>query len=441
MAGVEYFDEKVERASRDEIGNLQFKKLASLLKKVYTSNAFYRKKLDLLGISFSEIRSIDDLHKLPFTTKGEFEEDQKQHPPFGSNLTEPLENYVQYHQTSGTTGEPLKFLDTKESWEWRGRVACYILKAAGVGKGDRILFPFNFGPYTAFWVIYEAAYRLGALIIPTGGWNSLQRLECIIENQVTVIPTTPTYALALAKAAEETGVDLASSTVRVLSLSGEPGALIPDFRQRIQKLWNADCFEYIGMTEVGTWAFQCSEEPNGVHINESEFIAEVVDPQTGTPVEVGQIGELILTNLGRSCMPAIRYRTGDLGRVQKGVCGCGRTFSVLEGGVLGRKDEMITIRGVNVFPSAIANIIQSHIEPGDHYQIEVYEKKGISEIAIKLESKEKVQREAIEKAIQGEIRSKFNLRVEVKSLPIGTFPKSDYKAKRFVDKRKENVAR
>jgi len=319
-------------------------------------------------------------------------------------------------------------------------VACYILKAAGVGKGDRILFPFNFGPYTAFWVIYEAAYCLGALIIPTGGWNSLQRLECIIENQATVIPTTPTYALALAKAAEENGVDLASSSVRVLSLSGEPGALIPVFRQRIQRLWNAACFEYIGMTEVGTWAFQCSEEPNGVHINESEFIAEVVDPQIGTPVEEGQIGELILTNLGRSCMPAIRYRTGDLVRVRKGLCGCGRTFSVLEGGVLGRKDEMITIRGVNVFPSALANIMQSYIRPGDDYQIEVYEKKGISEIAIKLESKEEVERQVIQKAIQDEIKSKLNLRVEVKTVPIGTFPKSDHKAKRFVDRRKESIA-
>src|SRR4030042_2718896 len=203
MTKIEYFDQKVETASQDELAMLQFQKLEALLKKVSTSNSFYQNKFLSLGITPAEIRSMDDLKKLPFTVKREFEEDQEKHPPFGTNLTEPLENYVQYHQTSGTTGRPLKFLDTKESWEWRGRVACYILKGAGVNKDDRILFPFNFGPYTAFWIMYEGAYQLGILIIPTGGWNSLQRLECMIGNRATVIPTTPTYALALAEAAQE----------------------------------------------------------------------------------------------------------------------------------------------------------------------------------------------------------------------------------------------
>jgi len=433
---MEFFDQKVETASRDEIEVLQFEKLEMLLKKVYATNPFYRNKFERFGITPSDIRSLNDLQRLPFTVKREFEEDQERHPIFGTNLTEPLGNYVQYHQTSGTTGKPLKFLDTKESWEWRAKVACYILKGAGVGRGDRILLPFNFGPYTAFWIMYEGAYRLGALVIPTGGWDSLQRLQCILENGATVIPTTPSYALKLADTAKEHHIDIANSTVRVLMLSGEPGALVPGIREKLQMLWNAQCFDYVGMTEVGTWGFQCTAEPDGVHITESEFIAEIVNPETGIPVQEGEMGELILTNLGRSCMPAIRYRTGDLVKVRKGSCPCGRTFRVLEGGVLGRKDEMIIIRGVNVFPNVLTDIVESYIQPGDDYQIEAYKERGGDEIAIRLEMKEEEREKAVQKAIQDEIKGRLNLRVEVKVVPKGTLPKFDHKAKRFIDRRK-----
>ena len=435
---VEYFDERVETASKDEMTMLQFQKLERLLKKVFASNPFYQSKFARHGITLSEIRSMDDLSKLPFTVKKELEEDQEKHPIFGTNLTEPVENYVQYHQTSGTTGRPLKFLDTRESWEWRGKVACHILKGAGIRKGDRIFFPFNFGPYTAFWVMYEGAYQLGNLIIPTGGWNSMQRIQCMIENQATVIPTTPSYALALADTARENQIDIAGSSVRILMLSGEPGALVPGIREKLERVWNARCFDYIGMTEVGTWGFQCTEEPNGAHILESEFIAEILDPQTGTPVGEGETGELVLTNLGRACMPAIRYRTGDLVKAKKGICPCGRTFRVLEGGVLGRKDEMIIIRGVNVFPNVLVNVVESHIQPGDDYQIELYKEGGINEIGIKLEMKEEEEKKGvIQRAVQDEIKRKLNLRVEVKAVPKGTLPKSDFKAKRLIDRRKE----
>ncbi len=436
MKGIEYFDERAETARREETAALQFEKLKVLLKKVFTSNPFYQDKFARHGIALSDIRTIDDLQKLPFAVKKELEEDQGKHPIFGTNLTEPLENYVQYHQTSGTTGRPLKFLDTRESWEWRGKVACYILKGAGVRRGDRIFFPFNFGPYTAFWVMYQGAYQLGNLIIPTGGWNSAQRLQCILENEATVIPTTPSYALILADAAKEEHLDLARSSVRILMLSGESGALVPGIREKLERSWNARCFDYIGMTEVGTWGFQCTEEPNGVHILESEFIAEIVDPKTGKPVTEGEVGELVLTNLGRTCMPAIRYRTGDLVKVKTGSCPCGRTFRVLAGGVLGRKDEMLVIRGVNVFPTVVSNVVESHIQPGDDYRIEAYKENGVDEIAVRLEIKEDDKKDWISRAIQEEIKRKLNLRVEVGFVPRGTMSKSEFKAKRFIDKRK-----
>ena len=436
MARVEYFDRKVETASRDETVMLQFQKLQVLLRRAHASNSFYKEKFANHGVDLNDIQSLDDLRRLPFTTKKEFEKDQEEHPPFGTNLTEPVENYVQYHQTSGTAGRPLKFLDTRESWEWRGKVACHILKGAGVTRGDRFLFPFNFGPYTAFWIMYEGAYQMGNLIIPTGGWNSLQRLQCILENQATVIPTTPSYALTLADTANEHHIDIAHSSVRILMLSGEPGALVSGVRDKLQGLWNARCFDYIGMTEVGTWGFQCTEEPNGVHIIESEFIPEVVDPKTGIPVQEAEMGELVLTNLGRSCMPSIRYRTGDLVKVKKGMCPCGRTFRVCEGGVLGRKDEMVVIRGVNVFPNVLIDVVEGHLQPGDNYQIEVYKEKEINEIAIKLEMKEEGKAETVQRTIQEEIRKKLNLRVGLEVVPKGALPTFQHKARRFIDKRK-----
>lgn len=436
MKKVEYFDHRVETANWKDLTILQSQKLEAMLKRVDASNPFYQNKFRSLGVTLSEIRSIDDLHKLPFTLKRELEKDQERHPPFGTNLTEPLENYAQYRQTSGTTGKPLKFLDTKESWEWRTKVMCYILKGVGVNRGDRVLLPFNFGPYTAFWITYEGAYQLGTLVIPTGGWNSIQRLQCILENHATVIPTTPSYALILADTAIENQIDIANSSVRILMLTGEPGALVPAIKEKLQKAWNAQCFDYIGMTEVGTWGFQCTEEPNGVHIIESEFIAEVVDPDTGNHVPEGEVGELVLTNLGRACMPSIRYRTGDLVKVKKGSCPCGRTFRVLDGGVRGRKDEMIIVRGINVFPNVLKNIVESYISTGDEYQIEAFKQGGIDEIAIKVEIKDEENKEAIERAVEDEIKSKLNLRVGVKVVPKGTLPKSDYKAKRFVDRRK-----
>jgi phenylacetate-CoA ligase len=289
--------------------------------------------------------------------------------------------------------------------------------------------------------MYQGAYQLGNLIIPTGGWTSLQRLQSILDNQATVIPTTPSYALTLADTAKENHIDIANSSVRILMVSGEPGGLLPGIREKLQGLWNAQCFDFIGMTEVGTWGFQCTEEPDGVHIIESEFIAEIVDPKTGIPVRDGDMGELVLTNLGRACMPAIRYRTGDLVKVKKGLCSCGRTFRILDGGVLGRKDEMIIIRGVNVFPNVLTNVVESHVQPGDDYRIEVYEEKGINEIIIKLEIKEGDRSKEIQRTIRDELKMKLNIRVEVEIVPTGTFPKSDYKAKRFIDRRRATFNR
>ncbi|MDI7260114.1 MAG: AMP-binding protein [Thermodesulfobacteriota bacterium] len=437
MREVEYFDQKVETASRDEIVLLQFQKLESMLKKVYASNPFYQKKFSHHGITPLEIRSIDDLQKMPFTTKREFEEDQEKHPPWGTDLTEPLENYVRYHQTTGTTGKPLKWLDTKESWPWRGKCTATTLVAAGVKKDDVVFFPFAFGPHVAYWGLFEGVWQIGALAIAGGGWDTIQRIESIIENRVTVVACTPTYAIRMAEVAQERNIDLRNSAVRILVDGGEPGALVPSVKRKIEGLWNAKIFDYLGLTEVGGHSFQCTMQESAVHIIESEFIAEVINPDTCLPVGEGEIGELVLTNLGRSCSPAIRFRTNDMVKIKKGQCPCGRNFRMLDGGIIGRRDDMVIIRGMNVFPNLVGNIVQKNLSVGDEYRIVAYTKGGLNELKIFLDlsDESRRKREKIENDIALDLKSALDLRVEAEVVPQNTLEKSDYKSKRFIDQR------
>lgn len=431
-----YFNAATETAPRDRLEAIQWQKLKKLLEVVTTSNPFYQRKFAACGFSPDHVRDLGDLDKLPFTTKLEFQEDQERHPPFGTNLSEPLENYVQYHQTTGTTGRPLKWLDTAESWQWRARCIAHALRGAGLTARDIFMLPFNFGPYTAFWGAYEAAQYLGLLTIPTGGWDTKQRLQCLMDNGVTALATTPTYARRMAEVAEEEGIELRNSKVRAVFLAGEPGAMVPAVRRKIESAWGAKVYEYPGLTEVGTYAFTCehSEETMAIHVIESEFIVEVVDPETGKAVPEGTVGELVITNLGRSCSPAIRFRTGDLVRLKRGACPCGRTFAMLEGGILGRRDDMLLVRGVNVFPAAVANVVEAVLPAGQEYQIVCYSGAD-GQDALKVQIEVAPGQEQLPQLVAGELKARLNLRLEVEAVAVGTLPRAEYKTKRVVDLR------
>ena len=320
---------------------------------------------------------------IPFTTKQQLVEDQANHPPFGTNLTFPVENYTRIHQTSGTAGRPILWLDTPESWDWWLRCWVEVFKGAGVRRGDRVYVAFSFGPFIGFWTAFEAAQRMGLMSISGGGQSTEQRLQSILHREATVLVCTPTYALRLADAAREQGIDMSRSAIRTTIHAGEPGASITETRKRIQESFGARTFDHVGMTEMGAYGFEC-EEQSGLHINEDEFIAEMIDPATQAEVDDGQKGELVLTNLGRVGMPLIRYRTGDLGVISREPCPCGRRGARLVGGVLGRADDMITIRGINVFPSAVENIVRRHPEIVE-FAIEVYRHREMHELRLKVE--------------------------------------------------------
>jgi phenylacetate-CoA ligase len=418
---------QLENASRSLIEEHQLARLQLGLTRVLPHNRFYEEKLLADRASFP-LRSLDDLARFPFTTKQELAVDQELHPLFGSNLTYPLSEYVRLHQTSGTTGRPMKILDTQESWDWWADCWTSVYRAAGVTRDDVVFLAFGFGPFIGFWSAYEGAKRLGALTVPGGGMDSVQRLRAMQEIDATVLVCTPSYALHLAEVAQEHGLDMRLSGVRVTIHAGEPGASIPATRERIQSAWNARTYDHAGMTEMGAFGYSCTEQ-QGLHVNEGEFIAEILDPLTNQPINQGQTGELVLTNLGRWGSPAIRYRTGDLVRHGGYSCACGRTFLILPGGVLGRVDDMLIVRGVNVYPSALANILHRFPEVSE-YRVLVTSEGLMDEIALQVECPPQLKA-----AIAEELHVALNLRVPIETVEPGTLPRFELKARRVEDRR------
>lgn len=425
-----YFDEKTETMPREALARLQLEKLQALLAEIHGKNRFYTAKFDQAGFHPGDLKSLADLQHLPLTTKAELVEDQNRGGFAGSILTYPLTAYTRYHQTSGTTGQPLRVFDTAESWDWWGRCWGHVFRGAGVTDEDRIFFAFSFGPFIGFWAAVEGARCVRAMLIPGGGRSSLERLHLMRDSGSTVLCCTPTYALHLLEVARENQIDPAGLGIRTTIHAGEPGANVPATKRRIQEGWSAKCYDHAGASEVGAHSFECEAQPDGIHVIETEFIAEALDPKTGRPVPPGQRGELVITNLGRSGFPAIRYRTGDIVVFNEARCDCGRTFLRLQGGVIGRADDMVTIRGVNVFPSAIENLVRVHTAV-DEFRVTAGKRGEMDELVIEVELAEGADEAAIPPAIAQSISSALGLRPQVTAVPRGTLPRFELKARRF----------
>ena len=427
---MRFFDHALETMSPKAIEALQIEKFRSMFKKIYGHNRFYTEKFDSAGIDHEAIQNVNDMAQIPLTNKEELIKAQQYNPPFGSNATFPESAYSRFHQTSGTTGKPLRVLDTPESWDWWGRCWGFVLTGAGLTENDRLFVPFSFGPFIGFWAALEGARIINTMMIPGGGRDSLERLHLMKELGVTAICCTPTYALRLAEVAQEAEFDLNEIPLRISILSGEPGANVPATKTRVESVWNVKSYDHAGASEVGAHSFECEIQPNGTHVNESEFIVEVLNPDTLEPVSEGEQGELIITNLGRIGFPVIRYRTGDLVRLNHEPCKCGRTFPRFEGGVLGRVDDMVVVRGINVFPSAIENLIRRSDEV-EEFRITVSTVKQMGHLSIELDLKKYADPENAKKDVYQQIRNELSLSSEIKVVPHGSLPRFEMKARRF----------
>lgn len=429
--------------NRREISRLQATKLRVLLKEVAVSNDFYREKLRGFGWEASVADESADLEsllgQLPLTTKQEVQESVESAGPYGRVLTYPVERYCRLHQTSGTTGRPLRWLDTPESWEWI--IDCWgqIFRAVGVKESDRFFFPFSFGPFLGFWSAYEAAARRGHFVLPGGGLRTRARLNLLVENAANIVVCTPTYALNMATVARAAGIDLRASPVKLLIVAGEPGGNVAATKARLESEWGARCCDHSGMTEVGPYGVEALSEPGDLYVLEDEFIVEALVPGSEDTVADGECGELVITGLGRVGSPLLRYRTGDLVRWTKKP-GAALPFGRLLGGVLGRLDEMFIVRGNNVYPSAIENVVRQFPEI-DEYRIRVQDTGSLANLVIEIEPAQASGADAagvgddtdeLVERVREATEKELLFRAEVRAVPAGTLPKFELKGKRIV---------
>ncbi len=406
-------------------------RLQRLLQTLATRNRFYREAWRAAGLDPRTVPGLA-LHQLPFTTKAELVRDQLAHPPFGRNHTFPLATYTRVHQTSGTTGRPLRVLDTAASWRWWGRCWTAVYQGAEVDRHDRIFLAFSFGPFIGFWAALEGAQQIGAMAITGGGMDSVLRLQAMADFGATVLVATPSYALHLARVARDAGIDPRSLGIRTTIHAGEPGASVPAVRARIEELWGARCHDHAGASEIGAWGYSC-REGSGLHLIDGEFIAEVIDPATAAPVADGTVGELVLTNLGRPGFPVLRYRTGDMVRRMWQRCPCGRQGPLLAGGVLGRADGMVVVRGMNIFPSAIDALVREQRQIGE-YQVRIWTRDDLDQITVRAEVDDG-DPNAVAEELMARCHRALGMRVGFEALARGTLPPTELKAQRIRDER------
>jgi phenylacetate-CoA ligase len=408
-------------------------RLSALIKRIYGRNSFYTRKLDAAGIDVASLSFPRDLATLPLTTKRELIADQQATSPWGTNPSEPLDRYTRYNHTSSTTGTPLRWLDTTESWQWMLQCWKAVYAGAKVDARDRIFFPFSFGPFLGFWTAFEAGCQMGAHCIPAGGMSSQARLSIIETLHPTVICCTPTYALRLLEVAGEMGGPSPSaSSVRVIIVAGEAGGSIPSTRQRIEQGWGARVIDHHGLTEVGPISFECWETPGGLHLNEAEYICEILEPSSDRAVPDGERGELVVTNLGRSASPLIRYRTGDVVVRRSGTCACGRSDARLEGGILARLDDMVSVRGVNVYPSAVESVVRRFGEIAE-YRATVGSHGSLRDITVEIELTNSVERAAeVAAHVAAALRESLGLHVHVRVVDANALPRFEMKSRRFI---------
>lgn len=421
-----------EHPDRAAIEAAQLEALRELVAELIPANRFYTHKLQGAGVGFDIASLADFASRFPLTTKAELVADQQANPPYGKNLTYPLNRYTRFHQTSGTSGHPMRWLDTPESWDAMIESWSEVFRAAGVQAGDRVMFAFSFGPFLGFWLAFEAAERLGGLCLPGGGLSSAARLRLMRDNQANILCCTPTYAMRLAEVAATERIEIAALRIKTIIVAGEPGGSIPATRAKLESLWpGARIFDHHGMTEVGPVTHECPVHPGVLHVIESAYFAEVIDPASGQPATSG---ELILTTLTRTGSPLLRYRTGDLVKCEeRGTrCACGRSTLRLGGGILGRVDDMVIVRGVNVYPSAVEEILRREADLTE-YQVHVTKQGTLSELRLEIEPADRcADVNGLKTRVRQSLEAAFNLRVPVDTVAPGSLPRFEMKAKRWL---------
>ncbi len=429
------FNEEFETLPREALEALQLKRLRQVAQRVYHTVGFYRKAFDEAGVSPDDIRSLDDLRRLPFTTK----QDLRDSYPFGL-FTVPMSNVVRVHASSGTTGKPTVVGYTKRDIETWAELMARSFSAAGLTRNDIIHNAYGYGLFTGGLGAHYGAERLGASVIPMSGGSTKKQIMLLQDFGPTAICCTPSYALYLAEAGEEMGVDMKSLKLRVGILGAEPWS--EKMRLEIESKLDIMALDIYGLSEIigpGV-SMECVEGRNGLHVFEDHFIVEIIDPETGEQLPYGEKGELVFTTITKEAFPLIRYRTKDISRLMPAICRCGRTFVRMER-VSGRSDDMLIIRGVNVFPSQIESVLMDieGLEP--HYQLIVEREGSMDSLEVQVEVSEQVFSDEVrvlqglERRISKDIKDLLGVTAKIKLVEPKTLKRFEGKAQRVIDRR------
>lgn len=416
--------------SRSGMQEEQLNQLNTLAKALRGRNPFHDERLKNLP---NKLRDVHDWSEMvPFTLRADYQQDQQEHPPYGSNWTAEAEA-VLLSTTSGTSTQPIFWRDDKEGMKWLAGNWKKVYQTAGLKTSDVAMFAWSFGPQLMEWTAIDAARRFGMMCLPVGSINTVGRLKMIIDCRVSVLFCTPSYALRLGEIAREENIDLSQSCLRRIIVGGEPGGSITATRQRIEKVWpGARVLDTYCLTETGPVAYPCPVHADTLHILSDSFYAEVVAPESDNKMQPGFVGELILTTLGRHASPALRFRTGDLvKRGPRAQCSCGSFDLALEGGIIGRLDNLVFVRGISVYPSAVEELIRRHPQVLE-YRVEVKSRRSMTEMAVKLElvaGTDKPQK--IAKTLALEMQTAFGLKIPVEILPEGSLERGESSARRW----------
>ena len=428
---LELWDKKNESMPKNELEKLQLKRLKGLIKRVYSSNKYYKQKLKDSKIKPEDIKNLKDIEKIPLLTK----DDLRKFYPFSLVCTE-VDEIVEVHASSGTTGKPVVGPYTRNDVDLWGEVMARSLWANGVRKNDRMQNSYGYGLFTGAHGFEKGAQKIGAMVITISSGNTQRQINVMKDFESTVIACTPSYSIYIAEVAEEIGLDpLTDFKLKIGTFGAE--AWSEEMRSKIEKRWGIRAHEHYGLTEIIGPGVVSECEYKKLHVNADHFYPEIIDPNTGETLEYGEEGELVLTTLTKEAFPAIRFRTKDLAALYEGSCKCGRTLPI-QSRIKGRSDDMMKVKGVIVFPSQIEAALMQVNGVSDNYQIIKTKKGDITELSVEVEPTESRWKEGklddLEKKAANEIYSVLNLHVPVKAIEPKSIPRSTGKAKRVIER-------
>ena len=443
MSDGKYWNPLLETLPQERLRALQLRKFQRILRWAYDNSPFYHRLYSQAGLEPGDVTTFEDIRKVPKTDKAMLRGIQPKEPfPYGDILAVPADQITEFRQTSGTTGQPVYHPETWQDWEWSAESWAYALYAQGYRARDRIFMPFGYSIFIAFWAAHYAAEKVGCEVVPGGVLDTEARILKMQELKATAFMATPTYILGMADTArKKLGIDPAKDLcIKRITAAGEPGALVPATKKRMEEAWGAKVYDQVGATEIGHWGFEC-EAQSGEHILEAFHLVEIEDVETGLPVtKPGESGSMVVTTFDRLGHPCVRFDSKDvvqLSTVDK--CECGRTFRLLDGGVIGRADDITKVKGVLLAPTAIEEVVRSIPELGNEYQVVVTKKGDIDDIALKVELLPEHKRELkqVEERLVNQLRLRTGLRYELEFHEYGDLPRAALKSRRFLDLRKQ----